>query len=96
MPTKHWLTQLLLVKQGFRDKLVRFNREVIGKEFPHTPENKRLLRPAMLEALLEHTPTSHVEFLELIPFYIRQPTEAAEGKYLRQVFNIINASFEEK
>ena len=77
------------------DKLAQFNREVIGKEFPHTPEGKRLLRPAMLEALLEHAPTSQVEFLEVIPLYIRQATEAAECKYLRQVFNIINASFKE-
>lgn len=77
---------------SLEDKLIRFNREVISKEFPHTPENKRLLRPAMLEALLKYTPTSQVEFLEVIPSYIRQATEAVEGKYLRQVFNIINAS----
>ena len=65
---------------------------VIRKEFPDTPENKRLLRPAMLEALLEFKPTSKVEFLEMIPSYIRQATEAVEGQYLEQVFDIINAS----
>ena len=77
------------------DKLARLNSEVISKEFPHTPEKKRLLRPAMMEALLAHTPTSQAEFLEVIPCYIREGTEAAEGKYLEQVFNIINASLEE-
>jgi hypothetical protein len=34
------------------------------------------------------------EFLELIPSYIRKVTEPAEGKYLEQVFGIINASLE--
>jgi len=79
-------------EKGLRDKLLRFDREVVRKELPETPEHKRLLRPAMLEALLEFTPTSKVEFLELIPSYIRQATQAAEGKYLDRVFEIINAS----
>ena len=77
---------------GIRDKLIRFDREVIRKELPETPENKRLLRPAMLEALIEFTPTSKVEFLEMIPSYLRQGTDGSEGKYLEQVFDIINAS----
>lgn len=79
---------------SLRDKLVRFDREVIRKDLPDTAENKRLLRPAMLEALLEFSPTSKVEFLELIPSYIRQATEGAEGRYLDQVFDIINGSLE--
>lgn len=77
-----------------RDKLLRFDREVIRKELPETPESRRLLRPAMLEALLNYTPTDRVEFLELIPLYIRQATESAEGKYLERVFEIINTSME--
>jgi very-short-patch-repair endonuclease len=77
---------------SLRDKLLRFDREVIRKELPETPESKRLLRPAMLEALMEFAPTSKVEFLELIPSYIRYATEAAEGKYLDQMFDIINTS----
>ncbi len=31
----------------------------------------------------------------MIPSYIRQATEAVEGKYLDQVFDIVNASLEE-
>jgi len=79
---------------SLREKLIRFDSEVIRKECPNTPENKRLLRPAMIEALLEYAPTSKVEFLEAIPSYIRLSTEATEGKYLEQVFDIINASME--
>ena len=48
----------------------------------------------MLEAMLEFTPTDRVEFLEMIPSYIRQATEAAEGQYLDQIFDIINASMD--
>ena len=81
-------------EMALKDKLVRFDREVIRKEFPDTPENKQILRPAMLEALLEYTPTSKVEFLESIPAYIRQATEGHEGKYLDKIFDIINSSLE--
>lgn len=77
---------------SLKEKLIRFDREVIRKELPETRENKRLLRPAMIEALVEYMPTSKVEFLELIPSYIRSPTDADEGHYLGQVFDIINAS----
>jgi len=80
---------------SLRDKLIHFDHEVIRREYPDTPENRRLLRPAMLEALLEYTPTNRVEFLEVVPSYIRRATEAAEGKYLDQIFDIINASLEE-
>ena len=76
------------------DKLIRFDQDVIRKEHPNTSENNRLLRPAMLEALLEYTPTSKGEFLEMIPSYIRQATTASEGKYLAQIFDIINSSLE--
>jgi len=80
--------------KNLREKLIYFDHEIIRKECPNTPENKRLLRPAMLEALLEFKPTSKVEFLEMIPSYIRLSTEAIEGKYLEPIFDIINASLE--
>jgi hypothetical protein len=79
---------------SLKERLVRFDNEIIRKEFPETPENKRLLRPAMLEALLAYKPTSKVEFLEMIPSYLRQATKGAEGKYLEWVFDIINASLD--
>ncbi|MCG5500459.1 DUF4011 domain-containing anti-phage protein Hhe [Ectothiorhodospira lacustris] len=86
---------LLAFDEGnLKERLIRFDREVIRREVPDTPDIKRLLRPAMLEALLEFMPTSKVEFLEVIPTYIRQATEAAEGRYLDQIFDIINASVE--
>jgi very-short-patch-repair endonuclease/DNA polymerase III delta prime subunit len=79
---------------SLKDRLSKFDCEVIRRKMPDTPENKRLLRPAMLEALLEFKPTNRVEFLEVIPSYIRQATDASEGRYLEQIFDIINASLE--
>ena len=71
-------------------RLQRLDREVIRPAHPDTPEHRRLLRPAMLEALVEYMPTSRAEFLEFIPGYLRQATDPAEGRYLDQVFEIIN------
>jgi very-short-patch-repair endonuclease len=72
-----------------RERLTRFDRDVIRTEVPDTPENQRLLRSAMLEALLEFLPITKSEFVEMIPLYLRQATNAAEGKYLDQVLRII-------
>ncbi len=88
-------TELFTADEGsLKESLVRFEREVIRKKFPDTPEGKRLLRPLMLKALLEYAPTNKVEFLEVIPSYLRQATDGVEAKYLDQVFDIINASLE--
>jgi len=74
---------------GLREKLLHLDHAVIRAEKPDTPDNQRLLRPAMLEALLEFTPVTKSEFVELIPLYLRQATNADEGKYLEQVLKII-------
>ena len=75
-----------------RERLIEFDREVIRKLLPGTPENQRLLRPAMLEAFLEQLPVSKSEFLSYMPPYLRQSTKAEEGRFLEDVLEIINAS----
>ena len=80
-------------KLSLKDQLLQFDREVIRQHQPDTDETKRLLRPAMLESLLEFKPTSSAEFLEFIPAYVRNGTVAIEGQYLEQIFKIINSSF---
>ena len=75
-----------------RERLIEFDREVIRKSLPGTPENQRLLRPAMLEAFLEQLPVSKSEFLSYMPPYLRQSTKAEEGRFLEAVLEIINAS----
>ncbi len=80
--------------KSLQEKLLDFDREVIRREAVSTPENERILRPAMLEAFLEYTPTSKSEFLEYMPPYLRQSTAAPEGNFLEQILEIIDASLE--
>ncbi|OUS12306.1 hypothetical protein A9Q89_06485 [Gammaproteobacteria bacterium 53_120_T64] len=76
--------------QGLKDRLQNFNEQVIKKRRPDTEEDHRLLRPAMLEALLNHLPCSKAEFLEHIPGYLRTGTAVDEGKeYLQPVLELI-------
>lgn len=88
--TDHYISEAI----GLRQKLIEFDEEIIRKAQPDTPDNQRLLRPAMLEAILEYMPTSRSEFLEYIPNYLRQSTSALEGKYLERIFELINTSLE--
>lgn len=75
---------------SLRSKLVQFDQNVIRGEFPETNEQNRLLRPAMLEALLHHLPTSKEEFSLVIPSYIRVGTDVQEAqKHLEAVLEII-------
>jgi superfamily I DNA and/or RNA helicase len=74
---------------GIRERLLKFNEEIIKSEFPKTEESKRLLRSEMLEALLEHLPTSKAEFQEVVPAYLRIGTVTYEAKFLDQVLSII-------
>lgn len=84
--------EFILEGAGLREQLIQFDKEVIRKVLPDTPDNQRLLRPAMLEALVEYAPTSKAEFLEYVPGYLRKATSAAEGPFLEQVLEILNAS----
>jgi hypothetical protein len=79
---------------GLEEKLRNFDLDIIRKEFPKTPENQRLLRPAMIEAFKKYLPTDINEFLEFIPLYLREEIDAKEGKYLMNTLGIINSSFE--
>lgn len=74
---------------GIKERLIRFDNEVIKTEFPKTEAEKRLLRPEMLEALLEHLPTSKAEFQEVVPAYIRTGTVTYEAKFLDDVLSLI-------
>ena len=78
------------------DRLIKFDKEVIRKECPNTPEEHRLMRPEMLEMLLKYEPTNIVEFGENIPPYLRIPMQTlhptnpdSQSKYIKDVVNII-------
>lgn len=72
-------------------RLERFAKEVIDIECPFIADESKLLRPAMIEALVEHQPLSRSEFLERIPKYLREATESKMSKtYLDRVLAIID------
>lgn len=56
--------------------------------YPDIPDKQRLLRPAMIEALLHHSPRNREEFLQRIPLYLRENISAEQGIYLPQIFSI--------
>lgn len=74
-----------------RERLVEFDEKVIRQRFPGARPDTSLLRPAMLEALLHHLPTSKEEFAFEIPGYLRSGTDPAEAKaFLDAVLEIIS------
>ncbi|MGB5855287.1 MAG: DUF4011 domain-containing anti-phage protein Hhe [Oceanisphaera sp.] len=71
-------------------RLARFAERVVEEIFPDTPADRRLLRPAMIEALAEHQPFSRSEFVERIPKYLRDATEPKEAhRFLDTILGIL-------
>ncbi len=76
---------------GIRDGL-EWLAAKIREECPNTPSDSRLLRPAMIEAIVKYEPTNGSEFLQVIPEYLREKISSEEGHYLNKVFEIVNGS----
>lgn len=74
---------------NLRERLERFDRDVIRRALPDTPPDRRLLTPTMIDALEEHRPTTHFEFQDLVPSFLRMQVAPAEGHYLAAVLDII-------
>lgn len=76
-----------------KEQLRYFAKHVIKAELPEVDDDRRLLRPAMLEALLEHQPISRSEFVERIPHYLRQATDVHEAqRFLDPVLALIDGA----
>ncbi len=83
----------LMPNLGLKEKLKYFATYAIEVKFPNVDAERRLLRPAMLEVLLEHQPLSRSEFVERIPYYLRQATDVNEAqRFLDQVLALINGA----
>lgn len=72
------------------EKLQEYDEKVIRVDLPGTQTNKRLLRPAMVEALLHEMPCDTLAFQEVIAPYLRADTDSKEGHYLPEVLRIIS------
>ncbi|AIJ10470.1 DNA helicase related protein [Edwardsiella anguillarum ET080813] len=83
----------LMPDSGLKEQLKYFAKHVIEVALPDVDEDHRLLRPAMLEALLEHQPLSRSEFVERIPHYLRQATDLQEAqRFLDPVLALIDGA----
>jgi hypothetical protein len=81
--------------QSLSSRLQDFNKHTVEREFPDTPDSKRLLRPDMLSMLDSERPNNLEEFAELIPNYLRIHTSVEEAAiFLGDVLEII-AVYEE-
>ena len=77
--------------KSLEQRLTEFAVNVIESEVPNTPDDRRLLRPDMLERLIADMPTNREDFTIFIPGYLRTHTDAYEaGKYLEDVLEIIS------
>lgn len=74
---------------SLREKLHYLDQQIIRPALPNTPDNRRLLRPAMLEALLEFKPADRSEFQQRLPGYLREGTDPAEGRFIDDVLSLI-------
>jgi len=91
---KGWMPEKALVDESadvdLRSRLSDFDESVIRMSLPDVSEQSRLLRPAMMEVLLNELPCSKAEFLEAIPYYLRDGTAPEEGRYLDDVLELIS------
>lgn len=96
---KQILEELLVEEKvsskSLRQRLTDFNFNIIVKQFPDTPDEKRLLRHDMMQFLESERPTDRDEFAEFVPGYLRTHTSSEEAvMFLEDVLEII-AVFEE-
>ena len=77
-----------------KDRLTKFDKEVIRKECPNTPEDYRLMLPEMLEILLKRQPINCLEFSKKIPGYLRLPMQTthpnSQSRYIKDIVKIID------
>jgi very-short-patch-repair endonuclease len=72
-----------------KNKLIDFDQKIIRLELPDVENDKRILRPAMLEALLHSRPMDMFEFQERIAGYLRADTDSSEGRFLPEILRVI-------
>ncbi len=84
--------ELITLKGGsdLREKLVYLDQHIIRPALPDTPEHRRLLRPAMLEALLDSKPADRSDYQQHIPGYLRDGTDPQETRFIDDVLTLIS------
>ncbi|QQS40265.1 MAG: DUF4011 domain-containing protein [Acidobacteriota bacterium] len=88
------LARIMSERNSLTEKLIRFNELFVEEESANIPQNKRILRPSMIEAFDEYRPSSKSEYFERIPLYLREGTEASQYVFLEDILEIVGTSTE--
>ena len=74
-----------------RSALEEFRRSRIEVDFPGAEPQRSILRPAMIERILEARFDDPDDFFSKIPEYLRRSTDARQKKYLEEICAIVAA-----
>ncbi|WP_062259977.1 hypothetical protein [Endozoicomonas arenosclerae] len=81
-----------VVESSLAEALVEFDVQSIRKAYPNTPAAQRLLKPAMVNALVAARPMNARAYQRLIPAELRKSVSAQEAKmFLNKVLGILKA-----
>ena len=75
---------------SLRDKLVKFDQEVISKKYPNTDKNEKVLSRYMLFLFLDEKPRNLQEFIEKFSEDDRTGISTDESIYVREICKIID------
>jgi very-short-patch-repair endonuclease len=90
-------TESSVLDETLRERLLKFQEQVIARKFPDTEDGQRLLRPDILERLVEYEPSNKEEFAEFIPQYLRTSTDKEEAaRCLDDILEIVSEFVEGK
>ena len=78
-------------KLSLREKLLKFDEEVIRPKSNDTDKGKRILRQELLNEFVDTKPRSLDEFQEKIPYYLRSKIAPSERIYLGAILEIIDS-----
>jgi hypothetical protein len=76
--------------ETLRDKLVKFDKEIICSKFPNTDEYEKILSPVLLKYWLAYLPRNHEEFFEKFSLSDRLGISPDESIYIDDICKIID------
>ncbi|MGI9283087.1 MAG: hypothetical protein ACR2PX_26115 [Endozoicomonas sp.] len=81
-----------VVNSPLAEALVEFDAQSIRKAYPNTPADQRLLKPAMVNALVAKRPSNARAYQRQIPAELRKSVSTQEVKiFLNKVLGILKA-----
>ncbi|MRI31372.1 hypothetical protein EOPP23_00015 [Endozoicomonas sp. OPT23] len=84
------IEELVVAEGSLESALVAFDKETIQKAYPNTPAGQRLLKPAMIKALVETRPANVRTYQRVIAADLRKSVSVQESKmFLNKVLGLL-------